>query len=342
MSIRRLLAAVLATTVVGGAAHAQEKTLKVGDAAPPISVAEWVQGDVSGVQSGKVNLVEFWATWCGPCRKSIPKLDELHDDLAGKGLVVIGISNEKPEVVKPFVRSRGSGMSYAVGVDQSDQTNRAWMKAAGRNGIPAAFLVSRDGKIAWIGHPADPAMLEVIPKLLAGKYDPVLERKARPLLEAADRAASRRNYRQAYTHLDKVVEMDPKVFSSVVLQRYELMLTGEKNPETATEYLAEKIEEYGPDAGSLAEFATALVSDPDLRPRNLDLASAAAEAMIAAAPDRPDSLAVLAMVQFARGDASAAIENQQRAWMLADPSVKAEFKKALDQYRTTALRGGSR
>jgi len=341
MPIRRLLAAVLAACA-GTVAHAQQTTLKIGDAAPPLSVAEWVQGDVNGLQSGKVNLVEFWATWCGPCRKSIPKLDELHDDLAGKGLVVIGISDEKPEVVKSFVRGRGSGMSYAVGVDDNKRTNQAWMKAAGRNGIPAAFLVSRDGKIAWVGHPADPAMLEVIPKLLAGKYDPVLERKAKPLLEAADRAASRRNYRQAYTHLDKVIEMDPKVFSSVVLQRYELMLTGEKDARAATEYLSEKIEEYGSDAGSLAEIATALVNDPDLRPRNLDLAAAAAEAMAAAAPDRPESLAVLAMVQFAQGDASAAIENQQRAWMLADPSVKAEFKKALDQYRTTARRSSTR
>lgn len=342
MTIRRLLAATAFVACFAAAADAQDKTLKVGDAAPPLSVAEWVQGDVAGIQSGKVNLVEFWATWCPPCRKSIPKLDELHDDLAGKGLVVIGISDEKPEVVKPFVRSRGSGMSYAVGVDQNKQTNQAWMKAAGRSGIPAAFLVSRDGKIAWMGHPADPAMLEVIPKLLAGKYDPVLERKAKPLLDAADRAASRRNYRQAYTHLDKVIEMDPKVFSSVVLQRYELMLTGEKDPAAATEYLAEKIEEYGPDAGSLEEFATALVNDPDLRPRNLELAAAAAEAMNDAAPNRPDSLAVLAMVQFAQGDAAAAIENQQRAWMMADPSVKAEFKKVLDQYRTVSQRGAAR
>jgi len=250
--------------------------------------------------------------------------------------------HEKPEVVKPFVRSRGGGMSYPVAIDENKQTNQAWMKAAGRDGIPAAFLVSRDGKIAWIGHPADPAMLEIIPKLLAGKYDPVLEKQAAPLLDAANKAASRRNYRQAYTHLDKVIEMDPKVFSSVVLQRYELMLTGEKDTEAATAYLSTKIEEYGPDAGSLTEFATALVNDPDLRPRNLELAAAAAEAVNAAAPNQPDSLAVLAMVQFAQGDATAAIENQQRAWMMADPSVKAEFKKARDQYRTTARRSSSR
>jgi thiol-disulfide isomerase/thioredoxin len=342
MSIRRLHAAAMLAACVSTGAYAQQKTLKVGDAAPPLSVAEGVQGDVAGLQSGKVNLVEFWATWCGPCRKSIPKLDELHDDLAGKGLVVIGVSDEKPEVVKPFVRSRGGGMSYPVAIDQNKQTNQAWMKAAGRDGIPAAFLVSRDGKIAWIGHPADPAMLEIIPKLLAGKYDPVLEKQAAPLLDAANKAASRRNYRQAYTHLDKVIEMDPKVFSSVVLQRYELMLTGEKDTEAATAYLSTKIEEYGPDAGSLTEFATALVNDPDLRPRNLELAAAAAEAVNAAAPNQPDSLAVLAMVQFAQGDATAAIENQQRAWMMADPSVKAEFKKALDQYRTTARRSSSR
>lgn len=329
--------ACLVTLTVAASANAQEK-LRVGDPAPPITAAEWVQGDVTGIESGKVALVEFWATWCGPCKKSIPHLDALHERYAGKGLVIIGVSNEKPEIVKPFVKGRGSGMSYPVAVDQNDATSNAWMKAAGQNGIPCAFLVTRDGKVAWIGHPADPAMDEAIPKLLAGKFDPALEKRAAPLLSAADRAAKQRNYREAYGHLDKVVEMDPRVFSSAVLARYELMLTGEKNVEAANEYLAEKIEGYAGDAITLAEIADALVNDPDLKPRNLELAAAAAEGVRNAAPERAESLAVVAMVQYANGEVAEAIENQQQAWMLASPLEKAEYRRLLDIYRSNASR----
>jgi len=319
-------------------ASSQDSKLKVGDQAPAITVAEWIQGDVTGLENGKVNLVEFWATWCGPCKKSIPHLNRLYSDHAAKGLVIIGISDEKPEVVTPFVKQRGSAMSYPVGVDSNEQTKQAWSKAAGQEGIPHAFLVSRDGKIVWIGHPMDDELERILPKALAGKYDPILEKRAKPLLEAAERAARQRNYREAYGHLDKVIDMDPRIFSGVVLERYELMLTGEKNQQAAHDYLAAKVQSYSTDPATLAEIATALVNDPALTPRDLPLASEAADLMMTSGPDRPESLAVLAMVQFADGKVDDAVENQQQAWMLAAPNEKATYRRVLDNYRGAAGR----
>jgi thiol-disulfide isomerase/thioredoxin len=136
-------------------------TLRIGDLAPKLNCGEWIQGaPVTEFSKDKAYLVEFWATWCGPCVASIPHLNEIHLKYKDKGLVVIGqnISEEDPSLVKSFVAKMGSKMTYRVAVDDVSKSkrgamNETWMLAAGQGGIPTAFLVGKDGKIAWIGHP---------------------------------------------------------------------------------------------------------------------------------------------------------------------------------------------
>ena len=82
-----------ALVLVGSAmfALAGEPTLKVGDPAPKLQTGKWIQGEpVTTFKEGKAYLIEFWATWCPPCRASIPHLNEIHNKYKEQGLVVIG------------------------------------------------------------------------------------------------------------------------------------------------------------------------------------------------------------------------------------------------------------
>jgi thiol-disulfide isomerase/thioredoxin len=154
-------AALLALITGTALAAAADPTLKVGDPAPKLQTGKWVQGDpVKEFQKGKAYIVEFWATWCGPCRASIPHVNEIYNQFKGKGLVVIGQNcwERDDSKVAPFVEQMGDKMTYRVALDDKTDGGKgkmadAWMAAAGRKGIPSAFLVDTQGRIAWIGHP---------------------------------------------------------------------------------------------------------------------------------------------------------------------------------------------
>jgi len=176
---KTILLTALWALASGAMAQAAEPTLKIGDAAPPLQASKWVQGDpVKDFERSKAYLVEFWATWCGPCRVSIPHLNEIHGKFKDKGLVVIGQDcwETDESKVEPFVKSMGDKMTYRVALDtKNDAKDRGrmaetWMRAAGRTGIPSAFLVDKQGKIAWIGHPMT-LKDDTVEKVLAGEWD---------------------------------------------------------------------------------------------------------------------------------------------------------------------------
>src|SRR5258706_12904236 len=134
---------ILLTVVVFLVGVGATQAAKWGDAAAPLHIKEWIKGDAVDVTAGRgktVYVIEFWATWCGPCRHSIPHLKELQGKFKNKGGVVIGISDEEPDTVKSFVKKLGAKMEYTIAIDDDKKTAADYVEAYGQGGIPAAFI----------------------------------------------------------------------------------------------------------------------------------------------------------------------------------------------------------
>ena len=164
----RTWAAAAACALIATQAHAAT----LGSDAPELTGVDWVKGEPISLADGKgetIYVVEFWATWCGPCRASIPHLTELQEQFADDNVVIIGISDEDRETVASFAESQGDAMDYHVASAPERGPHKAYMEAFGQGGIPTAFVVDREGRIVWVGHPI--MLDEILPAVVDGSYD---------------------------------------------------------------------------------------------------------------------------------------------------------------------------
>lgn len=133
---------------------------------PEVVAADWLNTDtpqsLAGLR-GNVVLVEFWATWCGPCVAGIPHLNEMQARLGDQGLRILSFTDEDRRKVEKFQKNAKVPIEYTVGLGSSLSA------VYGVRGIPHAFVIGRDGKLAWHGHPADPECEEKIVAALAHK-----------------------------------------------------------------------------------------------------------------------------------------------------------------------------
>jgi len=111
--------------------------------APEFIVEKWLTPTPE--MRGKYVLIEYWATWCGPCRRSIPLLNEIHRRF-GDRLIVIAISDEPEEAVRALEEPR---IEYHVAID----TQARMKKALGVTGIPHAIILEPEGYVVWEGYP---------------------------------------------------------------------------------------------------------------------------------------------------------------------------------------------
>ena len=143
--------------------------LSVGDPAPKLTAVKWLNGTgPAAFEPGKVYVLDFWATWCAPCVKGMPHLAELQRKYAADGLVVVpvtaAVEGQTDVDVERFVRTNGPDLALAFAWCTDLTTWRAYFDAAKLEGIPASFVVDKQGNIAFIGHPME--LDDVLPKLL--------------------------------------------------------------------------------------------------------------------------------------------------------------------------------
>ena len=123
--------------------------------APALQVLEVLRRGPIEPADATITVVEFWATWCGPCRRSIPELSRLQAKYAPKGVAFLGVTSESPEVAQPYVTKMGDEMNYTVLADYQMRTSNAYASLFNIGTIPHAYIIGADGKIAWHGHPME-------------------------------------------------------------------------------------------------------------------------------------------------------------------------------------------
>lgn len=142
--IRIVFIAIMVLLVSSSCTKGKKQAMK-GDEAPDFTLSDLNGSDVRlSDLRGKVVLIEFWATWCPPCRESIPAMNEIYKRYNEKGLVILGISVDKGQNVAEDLRAfvKEYSILYPVLIDSKNINN-----LYGVYSIPTTFLIDKDGKV---------------------------------------------------------------------------------------------------------------------------------------------------------------------------------------------------
>ncbi len=338
------------------AARTAEAKLTVGDPAPELQSGKWVQGEpVEAFATNRVYIVEFWATWCVPCRVSMPHLNELSLKFKDQGLVVIGqdVWEENEDGVAPFVKKMGDQMTYRVALDnKSRETSGAmavtWMKAAERNSIPTAFIINHQGRIAWIGHPMEISE-KLLNDILADNYDPAKAaaeyeqqqqgpQKFNALLNQFATNLKDKNWGDAeatVAEIEKLLPDDQR--DRIGLMRLEILL-GRKDYAGFYKLTRSLSDAHPDDAALQIIIAWKIATEPDLPQRDLALATKCAERANQSTQGKEIGiLDALARIQFMSGKTNEAVATEQKAVNLVEGPGKEQLEQHLTSYQQGKL-----
>lgn len=136
--------ALLACAFIGSASAAEESAIKVGDAFPALSEFG-LEGELPKDLKGKLVIVDFWASWCGPCRGTFPMMEEMQKRLGPRGLVIIAVNEDKSRVaMNEFLRQHP--VTFTVVRDPKKKLAAAVNVAT----MPASYILDERGKVVSI------------------------------------------------------------------------------------------------------------------------------------------------------------------------------------------------
>jgi thiol-disulfide isomerase/thioredoxin len=221
--------------------------VKVGDPAPGLWNVQWIKNGPVDISKGKcVYVIEFWATWCLPCRESIPRLTALQEKYKKHGLVIAGVSiDEDIRAAKEFA-SQNTEMKYNVGIDTKGKTSNIYMTED--IVIPTAFVIDKSGVVAWIGHPME--LDNIIETVIAGTFDAKKVNQQLRLSKEIMRQIMSENYEEALKLSDELLMLAPESEQAVGMKAYLLHLAGKDD--AAINFVNEQIKAHPDNVGFLS------------------------------------------------------------------------------------------
>ncbi len=339
-------------------------SLHIGDAAPPLKTGAWIKGEpVSQFESGKVYVVEFWSIGCPGCIAGIPHLSHLQAKYPQVTLISQNCMQPRGEQFLEHVKNLTTHMNYRVVLDdvaeQTEQEREAikklgpnallgtsgtmektWKDAAGKVGVPYAFVVDKGGKIAWIGFPNE--IEDVLKKVLDGTWSTESQIQAETKVIASRKsladAYNAKDYATALKHV-REINSTLQYGSPTYLAMEARILLKNGNVDEVEKFVKVVSEKYNDNDEILGSVASSLTNkkyDEDLL--HVDLA----EKLLLRANElthyeSSGHLASLAHILFTKGEKAKAIELQSKAVdNMLEGGIKKAFKNNLEYYKSNS------